>query len=110
LKNLLLIPFFLFAPVFSNPQDAGLHLFGPQNKIVDFTLFNVIIGKFNCKTGEFKITEGENYSFYPKGKWISKQYVMDNTEESRDSDGNLIFTAQEMGEAEYSLFEESAKC
>ena len=27
-----------------------------------------------------------------------------------DSDGNLIFTAQEMGEAEYSLFEESAKC
>ena len=35
---------------------------------------------------------------------------MDNTEKSRDSDGNLIFTAQEMGEAEYSLFEESAQC
>ena len=55
MKNLLLIPFFLFAPVFSNPQDAGLHLFGPQNKIVDFTLFNIIIGKFNCKQENLKL-------------------------------------------------------
>ena len=44
MKKLLLIPFFLFAPVFSGPQDAGLHLFGPQNKIVDFNAFNEVIG------------------------------------------------------------------
>ena len=47
----------MFAPVFSGPQDAGLHLFGPQkkgpspsDKIERFNLMGEMIGEFNCTT------------------------------------------------------------
>ena len=96
MKKLLLILLFLFAPVFSSPQDAGLHLFGPQDKIVDFNMFNLVFGEFNCTKEEFKVTKGEKYTYYPQGKWISKQYLIENTEE--------------FGEGEYSYIKSFANC
>ena len=81
MKKLLLIPFFLFVPVFGGPQDTGLHLFGPQNKgpspsdkIERFNLMGEMIGEFNCNTGEFIVTGGYNVGDkIPIGKWISKK-------------------------------------
>ena len=74
----------MFAPVFSNPQDAGLHLFGPQNKgpspsdkIERFNLMGEMIGEFNCTTGELKVTGGNDIGELPLNKWISKQDLVD---------------------------------
>ena len=63
------MPLFLFAPVFSGPQDAGLHLFGPQDKIVDFNMFSLVFGEFNC-TKEIIIKHGPTTKlfFYKKKK------------------------------------------
>ena len=118
MKKLLLIPFFLFAPVFGGPQDSGLHLFGPQNKgpspsdkLERFNLMGEMIGEFNCNTGEFLVTGGNNVGDkIPIGKWISKQYLIENSEEWRDSAGNLIASAKVMGEMEYSFVEADVVC
>ena len=49
-------------------------------------MFNLVFGEFNCTKEEFKVTDGEKYTYYPQGKWISKQYLIEITEEFGEGD------------------------
>ena len=99
-KLLLTIPFLLIASCSTGPKD----------KVENFNVFGDVIGEFNCTSGELKFTGGNDVEGYPLNKWLSKQDIVDLSEDVYDSAGNLVISAEGQAEMTYELIQESVVC
>ena len=96
-KLLLTIPFLLIASC----------SIGPKDKIENFNLVGGAIGEFNCKIGDIKLTGGDDLDGLPLNKWLSKQDLIDRSEDRYDSAGNLVWTAESVGTMAYEMIQGS---
>tara|TARA_Y100000746_G_C15328049_1_gene376539 strand:+ start:24 stop:785 length:762 start_codon:yes stop_codon:yes gene_type:complete len=76
--------------------NSGIKLFNQKDKIVNSRddIDTTVVGKFNCTTGEFKLTKDDDLILsesLKKNKWYSKEEFIIAIKDNYESYGSVVF-------------------